>query len=112
MRGFPKNLNTKEDYEYILANFVDTADNKAKVIAEFEALTDSVKGWFFDKNLPNKDAGINDELHKVVENTDMGDKDAAPTYAQYVLRDNQKAKIFDLGYTVNEVKAIIANLKK
>ena len=40
MRGFPKNLNTKFDYEFVLANFTNTAEGKAKVKQEFQKLLD------------------------------------------------------------------------
>lgn len=107
MRGFPKNLNTKFDYEFVLANFTDTAEGKAKVKQEFQKLLDSVKGWFFVKDLPSAEAGIEDETHKVVVSKNENDED---TFTQYELRDNPTCKLFKLGFTVAEVQAIVDKL--
>ena len=42
MQGFPKTLNTREDYEYVRLNFA-----KELWAPEFQALLDSNYGWFF-----------------------------------------------------------------
>ena len=107
MRGFPKNLNTKFDYEYVIENFTDTPENTARVKKELQDLIDSVKGWFFVKNLSSPAQGIEDATHKVVTNKDENDQE---TYAQYELKDNPTCKLFQLGFTVAEVQALIDKL--
>lgn len=109
MRGFPKNLNTKFDYEYVVANYTDTAENKAKTIRALQNLLDSVNGWFFVSHLTSADAGTTDDTHKVVEVTENGSSEVTG-YDQYEYRENPNAKIFRIGYTVAEVEALIARV--
>ena len=109
MRGYPKNLNTKFDYQYVIAQFTDTPSNKAAVVRDLKDLLDSAQGWFFVKKLENEAAGVNDDTHMVVEEKeDMNSENV--TYAQYELRDNPTAKIFSIGYTKAEVEKLIADL--
>ena len=113
MRGFPKNLNTKFDYEYVKENF------PAELwVPEFQALLDSARDWFFVREVASEAAGITDATHKVIENTvttgineTTGEPITTITYAQYEFKTNPTAKIFRIGYTENEVKAIIASAK-
>lgn len=108
MKGYPKHLNTREDYEYVRANFP-----KEKWLPSFEALLQDTENWFFESNLANKAAGIEDATHKIVESTTTPaeGEEAVTTYAQYVLKTDTNAKIFRIGYTVAEVEAIIASAK-
>ena len=110
MRGFPKNLNTKFDYEYVLENFTDIEENRNRVIMEFKALLASVQGWFFEKTLKSEAEGINDETHKVVV-SEANQPDTETTYSQYILKDNSSAKLFNIGYTKKQVLDIIDSLE-
>ena len=101
MKGFPKHLNTKEDYEYIKSHFDESLWKP-----EFQKLLDSYKDWFFTKELNVETDGINDETHKVVEFRES--EDTPPYYHQYELQVNPNAKIFKLGYTIEEVQQLIA----
>ena len=104
MKGYPKHLNTREDYEYVHANFPSE-----KWLPSFKALLEGLTNWFFEKNLKTRDEGIEDETHKIVENTTTDAEGIeTTTYAQYVLKTDTNAKIFRMGYTVAEVEAIIA----
>lgn len=106
MKGFPKHLNTREDYEYVKENFP-----KDQWLPCFEALLENTENWFFEKNLASKAEGVEDATHKIVETTNSTEEGAEPTYAQYVLKTDENAKIFRIGYTVAEVQAIIAAAK-
>lgn len=101
MIGYPKTLNTKEDYEYVRANFP-----KEEWQGEFQNLLDTVYEWFNMDALADGDAGITDDTHKVTE--DKREDMTTVTRTQWEYKENPDAKIFKLGYTVDEVKAILA----
>ncbi len=97
MVGYPKFLNTKEDYEFVRANFP-----KEQWRPDFEALLNERYEWF---NLGEiKGEGTTDDTHKVVE--DKRDDETVIRY-QYEYKENENARIYRLGYTVDEVKAIL-----
>ena len=101
MKGFPKNLNTKEDYLYIKEHF-----ERNLWVPEFQKLLDTTSDWFFVKNLDTAEDGITDDTHKVVETEISSDE---PTViSQYEFRENPDAKLYKLGFTVEEVQQLIA----
>lgn len=102
MRGYPKNLNTKEDYLFVVQNF-----SKDEWEQDFQDLLSGESDWMFVRPLPNKEAGVVDTYHKVVENSDP--MSGQTTYAQYEWKSNPDAKIYKLGFTVQEVQNIIDN---
>ena len=103
MRGYPDYLNTKEDYLYVHDNFP-----RELWLPDFQALLDSYMDWFFEKHLASRDEGIEDETHKIVESETEDDSgEMVTTYDQYELRENPMAKIFRIGFTVAEVKALM-----
>jgi len=99
MVGFPSHLNTKEDYEYIRAHF-----DKAAWGPCFQRLLDTTKDWFFVSDLADGDEGVTDDTHQVIES----EQDGTKTRAQYELRTNPTCELIRLGYTEDEVKAILA----
>lgn len=96
MRGYPKWLNNKADYEYVRANF-----SKAQWSKDFQKLLDTRVEWFNVGEVIKGD-GVTDGTHKVVKDEQTG------KLYQYELRDNPNAKIYRIGYTVDEVTAILA----
>ena len=90
MVGYPKFLNTKEDYEYVRNNFPKNEWEK-----DFKALLDGEKDWF---NVGETDDGIIDDTHKVIK-----DEQTGKTY-QYELQVNPSCKIHRIGYTREEVE--------
>ena len=104
MVGFPKWLNSKDDYENILKTFP-----KEVCLPHFKALVDDYYGWFFVKNLDKKEDGINDETHKVetMEDNESG----VETYAQYEKQINKTCKLLSVGYTLEEVERVIKELE-
>ena len=100
MQGYPKHLNTKADYYYVKEHFP-----KEMWAKDWQALLDSRKNWFFVEDLPNKESGIEDATHKVVESDDM---EGNITYSQYELKDDENATLYRLGFTVEEVEAALA----
>ena len=99
MKGYPNFLNTKEDYEYARAYFP-----KEKWVKDFKHLLSTMSHWYFVSKLNKKSDGYEDETHKIVE---IPDSDNKISYAQYELRVNPECKLFKLGYTEKEVRAII-----
>lgn len=100
MKGFPKNLNTKDDYLYIKEHF-----DRELWVPEFQKLLDTISDWFFVKNLDLEKDGITDDTHKIVEIETSSDK---PTIlSQYEFRENPDAKLFKLGFTKEEIANII-----
>lgn len=99
MRGYPKNLNTKKDYEYVRANFP-----AEQWKPDWQKLLDTMQDWFFEKTLKSADKGTTDDTHKIVESEQDGEK----TYAQYVLMVNPTCKLLQLGFTEAEVREALS----
>ena len=103
MRDFPKHLNTKEDYLYVLNHFP-----KEKVLPLFQNLLDTRKDWFFVREVKQQEniAADTPTLKTIAtENTETKEV----TYAVYELQDNPHCKLYCLGFTVAEVEDIIKN---
>lgn len=89
MRGLPKFFNTKQDYLNCFEGY------KEGVKAELQKLLDARFNWFDVEVLENPEIGINDETHRVIENM------------QQELKEDPNARLFKLGFTVDEVKELI-----
>lgn len=100
MRGYPKSLNTKNDYLYVIENFP-----KEKWIGDIQGLLDSAYDWFFEKDINEADSGIEDDTHKVV----ISENDGKETKSQYVKKLNPLCKMIRLGFTEDEIRRIISN---
>ena len=98
MKGYPKHLNTKEDYEYVRQNFSKEAWEE-----DFKNLLDTQYDWFFEKELAEGEEGIIDTTHKVVEN----EQDGKATHSQYKWDYNPFCKLARIGYTEQEVQDIL-----
>ena len=96
MKGFPKHLNSKQDYIYIRENF--PAEQWKPV---WQDLLDGQKNWFCVGKLDSKDAGITDSTHKVVESVNQ--QDEKTEYYQYELQKDYSCDMFRLGFTEAEV---------
>lgn len=97
MVGYPKFLNTKEDYEFVRANFP-----KEQWESDFKALLNERYEWFNLGEIEGE--GVTDDTHKVVE--DKQD-DGTITRYQYEYKENENARIYRLDYTVDEVENIL-----
>lgn len=99
MVGYPKHLNTKEDYYFVKDTFPKEQWSK-----DWQALLDSVNDWFFVKELEQGEIGVSDDTHKIV----IDDKDDAVKNYQYEYKANDKCKLFALGMTIAEVEQALA----
>lgn len=95
MVGFPKYLNSKADYEFVIANFPPEQWKP-----EIQKLLDNRHAWYPVQELGETETGITDDTHKM--ETIEGNK------WQYERRTNPTARYKQLGYTVTELEALIA----
>ena len=100
MKGYPKTLSSREDYIYVAENFP-----RAQWAPDWQALLDSMRDWFFVRNLESREEGIEDATHKI--ETEERD-DGTVVYTQYEYKVNETAKIFRIGFTEAEVRAKLA----
>ena len=77
MVGFPKYLNSKDDYLYVRDNFP-----REQWLPELQKLLDTMYGWFYVSTLVDGNAGVTDDTHKV-ETMDDGSR------LQYEYRVNE-----------------------
>lgn len=102
MKGYPKHLNTREDYEYVIANFPPS-----EYLQDLRNLLNT-DDWFYVSTADSADELTTDDTHKVVEELSRDeDGNEVTKYVRYELRTNETAKIFQIGFTVDEVKALI-----
>ena len=99
MKGFPKHLNSRADYEYIRDKFPTTMWKPA-----WQALLDGEKNWFCTGKLESKEDGVKNRSHKVVEATNH---DNETEYYQYELQADPNCEMVRLGFTKAEVKAAL-----
>jgi len=101
MRGYPKTLNTKEDYEYVKANFP-----KAQWKPDYQKLLDSMKDWVPTGKLKSERDGITDSTHKVTEENNVEDS-GEKAYVQWELQEIPTCRLYRLGFTEEEVRTAI-----
>lgn len=100
MRDFPKHLNTKDDYMYVLNHF-----SKEKVLPLFQNLLDTMKDWFFVRELGQQESVADTPTMKTIATENNETKEI--TYAVYELQENPQCKLYRLGFSVEEVETII-----
>ena len=99
MRDFPKWLNTKQDY----LNCLEAFPEKTKQVLQ-ELLT-SRFCWFPIRELSEGEAGAESDTYKVIENKD--EETQTIKRIQYELKEDENARLFLLGFTVDEINEII-----
>lgn len=101
MKGFPKYLNTKEDYLYVLANYP-----KEQVKPLFQNLLDTMEDWFSERVLKeNEEVNIDKSTQKIVETQDNMTGETVRTL--FTLKVNPMCRLLSLGFTKEEVEGII-----
>lgn len=94
MKGYPKNLNSREDYEYVRTHYP-----KEMWKDTFQSLIDTSSDWF---NIGEADGdGITDDTHMVVNDEETGKK------YQYERKENPYCIMNQLGYTEEEIRKYI-----
>lgn len=96
MKGFPKHLNTKEDYEYVIKNFPrDEWEGKLK------ALLDHEYDWFTTGALQEGETGIEDDTHRTFTDEETG------TSYQQEFQINPNSPMKRLGFTKEEIESYL-----
>jgi hypothetical protein len=104
MIGYPKYLNTKEDYLYVKDNFP-----RKDWESDFQRLLDTRMEWLNVGQLESSEAGVTDDTRKVVT---VGEDDmsmGAVQHYQYEYREDPNCTLLRLGFTVDEVEAILTS---
>ena len=96
MVGYPKNLNTKEDYEFVRKNFPKEDWQK-----DFQYLLDTRMDWFNVGALEEGEHGVVDDTHRVVTDEQTEEK------YQYEYKEDPNCRLETLGYTIDEVNKIL-----
>lgn len=103
MKGFPKHLNSKQDYVFVKTNFPAEQWKPC-----WQALLDQSKNWFYTSTLAAAADGVTDDTHKVVTATDMDNK---IIYMQYELRTDPSSDMLKLGFTEQEINDALGGEK-
>lgn len=107
MIGFPKHLNTRQDYENCHQAALDGILDKNLMTARWQALKDGAKYWAFKKAVDESYTPGEDE--KVMAEPDMQAEQMK--YTCFELLDNPNAEIYQLAYTVTTVDQLMAELE-
>ncbi len=101
MKGFPKHLNSKEDYEYIKDNF--PAEEWRPY---WQSLLDERYRWMDDHTIAGPEEGITDDTHRVSSytTTDQETGEEITVYVQQEYKQNPGSDFWRLGFTVEEVE--------
>jgi hypothetical protein len=101
MDGFPKHLNTRRDYEVIKELFSEEQWKPA-----YQELVDTSIGWLMTSRLEEEQSGTTDDTHEVRE---VKDHEGTVTERyQYEYKQDPNSKLLRLGFTVEEVEAVLA----
>lgn len=95
MHGFPRQLSSKYDYEYVRKHF--PADQWRPAWARLLAGRFS---WLDTAILKETDAGVRDGTHRVIERETPN---GAEERIQQEIQEDPNAHIFRMGFTVEEV---------
>ena len=102
MRGVPKHCNTKKDYEFLMDNYPEDIWRPA-----IQQLYDDRLQQFNRGVLSSEDLGIVDETHSIVEERGMGGEIVR---YQYEIAVNSDAHMFRIGYTEEEILALLGSV--
>ncbi len=104
MRGYPKILNTKDDYEYVRDNFP-----KSQWQADWQNLLDTMRDWVPLWTLKSRESGIEDETHKITSETRDNEYGEYPetVYTQWEYQVIPTCKLLILGFSEEEVTAAL-----
>ena len=110
MYGIPKILQTRNDFDSCLTAAKSGEASAAAVIMHFRGLITSSQTYIFDKTL-SEDEQPSGEMPEYCIAEQKDEVTGGITRIQYRLDVDQSSRIFSLGYTIDEVTAIIAELE-
>jgi len=100
--GYPKHLNTKEDYLFVMANFP-----RGRWEKDFQLLLQDAVTWLNTGQLENAELGVTDGKRMVVS-TGGEDGMGKEQHYQYEYKDDPNCKLVKLGFTKAEVEKFLA----
>ena len=100
MKGFPKHLNSKDDYNDIKNNC-----EPSKWRPLWQALLDERYRWMDDHVISGPEEGITDETHRVSSYTSTNPEsgEEVTVYVQQEYKRNPGSDFWRLGFTLEEV---------
>jgi len=105
MKGLPKWFNTKKDFLHCLADpaLKDGAQAKLRELLEARMT------WLNKGELESGSAGVEDATHRVVEQEvrSADGKTVSRQYLQFALEEDPGARLFVLGFTVEEAEKLL-----
>ena len=104
MKGYPKHLNTKNDYLYIREHFP-----KEKWAPDFQVLLDTQIQWLNIGKLEKQTDGITDKTHEV-RTVDITDKTSE--HYQYEYKNDPNCKLLKIGFTRSEISKVLSEGKQ
>jgi hypothetical protein len=108
MYGYPKTIETKTDVaaltDYMGSKWA-TQENIDKSLDFLRGLIESRKAYFFDKNLAEGEEPTGSAPEYIVLEQEDG------TRRQEALADDPNARIYRMGFTVDEVQALIDQIE-
>lgn len=106
MIGFPKHLNSRQDYENCHEMALAGLLERQQMLARWQALLDGARHWIFKETV--SESYVPGENEKVLAETDS---QGQPKFTCFELADNPNAEIYKLAYTVTTVGQKIAELE-
>lgn len=105
MKGYPRHLNSKQDYLNMLE--ID----KEETIRRLKGLLEERFIWFVGHKLAAGETGIEDDTHKVISTNEEREHregiELVEVHYQCTLEENKHATLFRLGFTVAEIEKLI-----
>ena len=104
MRGFPNYLASKQDYLNCMGDYPEETKRALRYLLADRMI------WEATKELSSKSKGKEDETHRVLVNETKNEEtgETKEVYTQLELKEDSNARLFQLGFTVDEVKKLIA----
>jgi len=99
MRGFPRHINTKADIENLLPLYPE--ETKAHV----QRLLEGRETWQESKVLADKELGVEDATHQVVEREEEAGKTVK---VQMEKREDPRCRLYQLGLSKEEAEGIVS----
>ena len=99
MEGYPKHLNSKQDYYYVSENFP-----RAQWENDWKALLEDQKVWINIGTIKMGEEGVVDDTHKVFVQKET---DGTETRYQYAYVDNENNIMKNIGMTIAEVETLL-----
>ena len=101
MRGFPKHLNTKQDFINLMRSHPEETRKELKKLLSNRMV------WFTKETLDSEKDGVENETMRVIAVEDEG----GMTILQQELREDPNARLFRLGFTVKEIESMMGGIK-